>query len=125
MTYSEQIKHPKWQKKRLEILERDEFRCTNCDSKDDTLHVHHYLYKKDRKIWEYNNKYLTTLCDECHSNWHTINDKIKEILCVDTTTLNEFYDIFNLIRNENLYQLSQINKLIKVYIKNIRTLNHE
>ena len=118
MTFTEQIKHPEWQKKRLQILKRDEFRCTNCDSKNDTLHVHHYLYKTDKKIWEYEDKYLTTLCDVCHGNWHAMNDKIKEILCVDATTIIQFYEIFNLIKNESLYELMQIYKLIRIYTRN-------
>lgn len=115
MTFKEQIKHPKWQKKRLEILERDEFHCANCGVDHETLHVHHYLYNKNSMLWEYENKYLITLCDDCHSDWHKINDRIKEILCVDTTTLLEIYEIFDLIKHENLYHLSQINKLITIY----------
>ncbi len=27
MTYAEQLKDPRWQKRRLEILQRDEWRC--------------------------------------------------------------------------------------------------
>jgi len=35
MTYAEQLKSPKWQKKRLNIMERDQFRCQDCGSIDD------------------------------------------------------------------------------------------
>ena len=70
MTYSEQIKHPKWQKKRLEILERDKFTCQNCEAKNDTLHVHHYIYRKNMKLWEYRNCDLITFCEDCHDEWH-------------------------------------------------------
>lgn len=115
MTYPEQIKHPKWQKKRLEILERDEFRCGNCDIDSETLYVHHYIYKKDAMLWEYEDKYLVTFCDNCHSNWHKMNNQIKEFLCVDTQTLSEFYEIFNLIKHMNLKYLSDVNKLIQKY----------
>lgn len=30
MSYAEQLKDPRWQKKRLEILNRDEWKCTWC-----------------------------------------------------------------------------------------------
>lgn len=31
-TYKENLKNPKWQKKRLKILKRDDFKCRCCDS---------------------------------------------------------------------------------------------
>ena len=34
MGYSEKLKDPRWQKKRLEILERDNFRCQYCGDKN-------------------------------------------------------------------------------------------
>ena len=43
-TYQEKLKHPKWQKKRLEILQRDEFKCVHCLDGESTLHVHHNMY---------------------------------------------------------------------------------
>ena len=97
MTYQEQIKHPKWQKKRLEILERDEFQCRNCQSKTKQLHVHHLGYKKNTLIWDYDNKQLITYCEKCHNNWHTeqfkINLFINKIEYVDMLILfNNFID---------------------------------
>ena len=66
MTYSDKLKHPKWQKKRLEILSRDKFTCRGCGSKDHTLHVHHFTYQKGKLPWEYENSNFITLCDLCH-----------------------------------------------------------
>ena len=66
MTYAEKLKHPKWQKKRLEILSRDKFTCKKCGDKDTTLHVHHLEYSKGKEPWEYPNKSLITLCGDCH-----------------------------------------------------------
>lgn len=65
MTYQEKLKHPKWQKKRLEILERDKWTCRHCLSTDKTLHVHHINYAD--APWETDNKFLITLCHDCHS----------------------------------------------------------
>lgn len=57
-------KHPKWQKKRLLIMERDKFRCFACGDSESTLHVHHFAY--DGKPWEVADEHLQTLCEECH-----------------------------------------------------------
>jgi 5-methylcytosine-specific restriction endonuclease McrA len=66
MTYGEKLKSPKWQKKRLEILERDKFTCTNCGSKEKQLHVHHKVYIFNNEPWDYENEFFTTLCYGCH-----------------------------------------------------------
>src|SRR5262245_45622920 len=65
MTYSDKLKDPRWQKKRLEILERDEFTCRDCGCTDKTLHVHHCHYEKGDP-WEAKNNVLLTICDNCH-----------------------------------------------------------
>ena len=39
--YSEKLRDPRWQKRRLEILERDAWQCQACLSTAKTLHVHH------------------------------------------------------------------------------------
>lgn len=64
MNYSDKLKDPRWQKKRLEIMQRDDFTCQFCGDNESTLHVHHYKYKGDP--WEVDNKYLITLCSDCH-----------------------------------------------------------
>ncbi|MEE9374531.1 MAG: hypothetical protein V3V00_15860 [Saprospiraceae bacterium] len=68
--WSEQYKDPKWQKKRLEILERDGWKCKNCLSKEKTLHVHHISYDYNKKVWDYHNCRLVSLCDDCHKREH-------------------------------------------------------
>ena len=69
-TYSELLKDPRWQKKRLEILNRDNFTCQICGHNDRTLHVHHIHYKKGKKPCEYDEESLITLCDDCHEEEH-------------------------------------------------------
>lgn len=64
-TYSEKLKHPRWQKKRLEILQRDRFRCRLCGDEETTLHIHHLTYVGDP--WEAPLDQLITLCQHCHS----------------------------------------------------------
>ena len=64
--YADKFKDPRWQKKRLEILERDAWGCMQCGDTDNTLHVHHRYYKKGRDPWDYPDEALVTLCEECH-----------------------------------------------------------
>jgi hypothetical protein len=69
-TYSEKLKDPRWQKKRLEIMERDGFACQQCGDEKSTLSVHHAYYVSKREPWQYPNWSLSTLCNECHENKH-------------------------------------------------------
>jgi hypothetical protein len=65
MAYSDLLKDPRWQKKRLKIFERDKFRCTECGCEQNTLHVHHIKYSG--KPWEAPDYLLVTLCESCHA----------------------------------------------------------
>jgi hypothetical protein len=65
-TYSEKLTHPKWQRKRLEILNRDGFKCVLCGNEEMQLQIHHKEYKKGNQPWEYQNSVLVTLCKCCH-----------------------------------------------------------
>lgn len=69
MTYKEQLAHPNWQKKRLEIFERDKFTCQLCLDTETQLHVHHKYYDKTFKTmaWEYPEHAYQTLCGDCHA----------------------------------------------------------
>ena len=67
-TYSEKLRDPRWQKRRLEILQRDDWTCCRCGKKDQELHVHHTWYSKDCKPWDYPDETLVTLCISCHAH---------------------------------------------------------
>lgn len=66
MKYADKLKDPRWQKKRLEILERDKWMCRGCCEKEKTLHVHHIFYVPQCEPWEIPNGLLVTLCCDCH-----------------------------------------------------------
>lgn len=72
--YAEKLKDPRWQRKRLEILNRDDFTCRCCGDNENTLHVHHIVYPKNKFPWEIDNHHLITLCEYCHEMWHHIYD---------------------------------------------------
>lgn len=66
MKYSDKLKDPRWQKKRLEIFERDGFCCVYCFDDSSMLSVHHLYYDK-KNPWESDNDILVTLCESCHN----------------------------------------------------------
>ena len=66
MTYKDQIKHPKWQRKRLEIMKRDKFQCTICHCKEKQLQIHHLYYLPNTMIWDYDNECYRTVCNIHH-----------------------------------------------------------
>ncbi len=80
MTYKEQLLHPSWQRKRLEMLEAANWECSECGGKEKTLHVHHKQYIKGRMAWEYEATQLAVLCEDCHSEEHKSSTGIKELL---------------------------------------------
>lgn len=65
-TYNELLRDPRWQKRRLDILNRDQFTCTQCGDKETELHIHHEYYTKGTLPWEYPDDGLITLCAHCH-----------------------------------------------------------
>ncbi len=78
--FTDQYKHPLWQKRRLEMLERAKFRCSSCRDDESQLHVHHGQYFTGRKLWEYADDELHVLCGACHEEAHKRLEYIKEIV---------------------------------------------
>lgn len=66
MTYSEKLESPLWQKKRLEIMNRDNWTCQHCGTKTTQLQIHHLDYWKGLDPWEYPADMLITVCKDCH-----------------------------------------------------------
>lgn len=66
MKYAIKYKDPCWQKKRLEVMQRDEFSCVCCGEAKEMLNVHHSYYVAGRDPWEYPDSSLITLCHRCH-----------------------------------------------------------
>lgn len=97
--YSELLKDPRWQKCRLKILERDRFTCRACEETEKTLHVHHLQYYCGLKPWEYDNKVLITLCENCHKiitclgkNNIDIESAYNVIKCINDISTKNFIE---------------------------------
>jgi hypothetical protein len=99
--YGKKLKNPKWQKKRLKILERDNFACVYCGDTETELHVNHKSYNGEP--WEAPDKDLETVCKHCHQLIHLNNAKElskklmikKQILPFDDINASVLYVIIN------------------------------
>lgn len=74
-SYAEKLRDPRWQKKRLLVMERDAWCCQSCYDPETTLHVHHRIYLANTDPWEYPDSLLVTLCEDCHKFEH---DNVKD-----------------------------------------------
>ena len=79
LTYPEKLKDPRWQRKRLEIMERDNFTCRDCGAKDKVLHIHHSHYGKCEP-WDADGAVLLTVCQECHDRRGPVEAYAKLVL---------------------------------------------
>jgi hypothetical protein len=75
VTYAEKLRDPRWQKRRLEVMQRDNWKCLRCGDGTKTLNVHHKEYIKGRDPWQYPNHLLETLCEDCHGEHHGVDRK--------------------------------------------------
>lgn len=79
-SYSEKLKDPRWQKRRLQELERAGWACEWCSSTSKTLHVHHWLYRGEP--WEALDETLSVLCEDCHREGDEVKALGEEALAV-------------------------------------------
>src|SRR5690349_18394749 len=77
--YTNLLRHPLWQKKRLYIFQRDNFQCQKCFDIFSNLQVHHKYYKPDTFPWDYPDDCFVTVCDLCHEKEEFIKWILKNI----------------------------------------------
>lgn len=69
-SYNEVLQDPRWQRKRLSVLERSGWKCEWCGDGTKNLQVHHGYYGRTegklRQPWEVPDEVLYTLCVRCH-----------------------------------------------------------
>lgn len=76
--YAEEVLRPEWQRRKAEIMKRDDFTCQVCGAKDKQLHVHHTYYDQRLHYWEYPDNMLVTLCCDCHNKETLLNKALKQ-----------------------------------------------
>lgn len=77
-TYSEKLKDPRWQRKRLEVMADAGWRCEICSDSKEELHVHHKQYRDGAEPWQYDRFEMECLCSTCHQLSHFKEDKINK-----------------------------------------------
>ena len=81
-SWAAKLKDPRWQRRRLEIFARDNWRCTHCGNKTASLQVHHLRYDWGKSPWEYEDSHLKTLCEPCHEEVSRIAREAKHALTI-------------------------------------------
>lgn len=77
-TYDQLLLRDEWQAKRRAVIARDGGACRNCGARKH-LQVHHRQYHRCRRTghklapWSYADRYLVTLCDQCHHEGHLVH----------------------------------------------------
>jgi 5-methylcytosine-specific restriction endonuclease McrA len=118
--YIELLRDPRWQKKRLEIMQRDNFTCQLCGDTESPLNVHHKYYMYDKTPWEYPSNLLITLCEHCHkieeSNKYIVLDFTK-VLLSDGYSCRDLITLLDLLRKipANEMDFSFIRTAVKEY----------
>ena len=96
--YSEKFKDPRWQRKRLFVLERDNWTCQYCGDKETTLHIHHLWYEKGKEPWEYPDECFLTLCEDCHHEEYELRRQEEQSLLTELKKLKlSAADVSNLM----------------------------
>lgn len=78
--YREKLRDPRWQKKRLEIFERDGWECQICKDTTNTLNVHHLGYFDNTDPWDYEQFFFMTLCESCHEAETQAKQAVKDMI---------------------------------------------
>lgn len=94
--YLEKLKSPHWQRKRCEVMTRDDFTCVRCRSTEKQLHVHHLSYEYGKDPWDYPMENFATLCFECHEEetniLNVVGQRMRSSLRQDKQLATKFLD---------------------------------
>ena len=121
-TYSDKLKDPRWQRKRLEVMQRDNFKCSQCKNGEITLNVHHWQYSKEP--WDAKNEDLTTVCHLCHKEIEHCKSLTKELLKHPNFRFL-LSNIERLIRTDKDIKVAEFDSCVTVFIEDELQSEHE
>ena len=98
--FSKMYDDDRWKTKSRQIRERDNYTCQECnrDQTEVPLHVHHAYYASNKKgtprrLWDYPDETLITVCEECHDSIHSALTKVKQMVGLLTkSNLDHLHD---------------------------------
>ena len=118
-TYKEKLLDPRWQRLRLEVMQRDNFTCQYCGDTERTLNIHHLSYNINGNPWDIDDFALICICEDCHYVEY-ICERLEPLMY---ETINEIfcYSLFEINKNHAIKTLvkSVVNKIIKSHPKHI------
>lgn len=103
MKYSDKLKSPKWQRKRLEVLQRDDFKCRLCGNTEIELQIHHLKYSGEPHEAPLEN--LITYCKVCHQVVE--QHKGENVTNCVLNNVNGEYDIYVYKIEPHVYMFSK------------------
>jgi hypothetical protein len=77
LNYQEQLRDPRWQRKRLQILNDANFKCEDCGDEKTELNVHHSAYLRGIPAWDHPDELLHCLCRPCHKERQAVEESLK------------------------------------------------
>ena len=118
--YSKKLQDPRWQRKRLEVMQAAGWKCSVCQDDKEELNVHHPDYSAHHEPWEYSN--LQCLCSTCHTIQHLQKDKMlihARMAITQTIIVKHYYTLTrnsdglmkSLAENGDLHSLSELHKI--------------
>lgn len=87
-TYLDKLRDVRWQKRRLEVLERANWMCEECrislmSGVHGILEVHHVHYMQGKDPWDYPLQLLMSLCPKHHAERQAVEqDILVAVACV-------------------------------------------
>jgi hypothetical protein len=127
--YQKKLDDPRWQKKRLEILERAEWKCELCGSDSEQLQIHHRYYVANRDPWNYPDWSLRCCCHSCHKNSQAFESKVmgdfEEFFMLAGEAENLRVMVVDLVVNTNFSPSEVRYAIAQCFSKIIRKHIHE
>lgn len=120
--YFEKLKSPRWQRKRLEILERDGFVCKICGKTDSELHVHHKRYTKGADPWDEDSANLVSVCTHCHKKVTDVINRLRSEVMVSLEGIETCQNLGILCSNISSQDCDNLAYLLWYFARNARAL---
>ena len=95
MTYSEKLREPRWQRRRLELFASAGWKCQECGSTTRNLQAHHCSYAPLIEPWDLPDSVMMVLCEVCHEHRQGFENTIR-------------FEIGKIMRNTPLPRLNKM-----------------
>lgn len=113
-SYKYLLKKPQWQRKRLEIMNRDNFTCKYCGDDQNELQIHHLKYTG--LPWEAKDVDLITCCHHCHEFITEFKDNNLKTIFRDST-----YKVYHVSNRFIIFNVPEHN-VMSMFHENSRVL---